>query len=739
MSTIISKIEDINNYNPYFDINSYFEDKYYENKFIEYLDNYKQSVEKLKVKLNHQKDKKIDKLFLDVIRKRNDDVIEGLILEHLEKTKGSNEENIKLLKEQVRVVKNMILVSETANMKRMINIDKKVNSAIDLVSSSFNVSNEEKLYSLLDSFKPDDNFTLSTYCSYVLSFKEKVDEVCNYYRSNYSVEMASKKINKLVNRFNKLLDINADNLSYYENALEEINLLVSKYENMEYGSGVYDYWIDEFRNDINLLKEMIMISFSKSMAKKLINILDRKTGNVFDDKAASFDIHSVDEKYLQEIFDSYNPSEINIFDIMFYSDEAERNNIKNEYQKMTLEEKKVFEMRIYEQYIRIFKGKIRNYNIRIRKIYSESMANKIVNSVNKRADKLIRDIAKEIGKPVPKNTWIVRKYLWADTTNFISDKGIKFRKFINPILRNVVRVAMNNKLIIEERGKLDSTKQYIFVSTHYFTEDVIGLFSSIGRQAYMLMGTTDQIENNPLMIAAACFGFFHVDRMDVVDRKECFEKQNKIIEHGTNFINYVSGSWETSENELQPLSFSGPYRTAKKMNIQIVPVASYLVKEKKEMYVRYGEPIDISCYDEETGNEIIRDTLASMHYKQISKYGIPIETINIDGYGMTHNLPYNQHIHYMDQIGNEYWNQPWSKPFAKEEIGVRSKKEIDEEDVYSFVDKLSRENLIKLSSIISEPILRRYERNDRYNIIKYIDNNYERFKDNNIKRKTRKK
>ena len=78
----------------------------------------------------------------------------------------------------------------------------------------------------------------------------------------------------------------------------------------------------------------------------------------------------------------------------------------------------------------------------------------------------------------------------------------------------------------------------------------------------------------------------------------------------------------------------------------------------------------------------------------MSKHSISIETIEVDGYGKTHNLPYDQHIYYMNQVGNEYWGQYWSKPFAKEEIGVRAKKTIDEADVYSFVDNLSRENCL---------------------------------------------
>ena len=742
MNLIVSTIDDIDNYNPYVDLNDYFGDKYFEDKFVKYLNDFKVEIEKLKDKLGHKIDRKIDKIFLKIIKKRNNDIVIGLLNHYPENLEYSNEENIRRLKQKIRSVKNMILVSEPANMKRLNRIDKQVDTVIDFISSSFNYSlgiNDEKLEKILNSFYTDNITSFDDYSNYVLEFKQKIMNLYDYYRNNYSIDTAVKKIRKLNIRVTKLLDTNAYGFGYYRSQLDKIDLLVSKYKNMDIGTGVYDYWLDDFRREINELKELFLNSFSKDMAKKLINILDKKVGIVLDDKIVSFSIDKLYEDRCKDIFNSYKPDEIDIFDLMFYSDELERKRSIDEYEKMTKEEKLVFEMRIYEQYIRYFKGKIRKYNGEIRRIYSNNSANRIVNSINKRADKLICNTAKKVGKPVPKNPWFVRKYLWADSTSFVSDRGIKFRKLINPILRNIVKIAMKNKLIIEERPKLDSTKQYIFVSTHYFTEDVIGLFSSIGRQAYMLMGTTDQIENNPLMIAAMLFGFFHVDRMDPVNRKETLEKQNKIIEYDTSVINYISGSWENSENELQPLSFSGPYRTSKKMNVEIVPIASYLVREKKEIYIRYGEPLDLSNYDEDTANLIIRDTLASMHFKQMSKHCIPIDAIEIEGYGKTHNLPYDQHIYYMEQIGNEYWNQPWSKPFAKEEIGVRTKKDTQEEDVYSFVDNLSRQNLIKLSGIISEPLVRRYEKNDRYNIVKYIDDNYDRFKNNNGKIKVRKK
>ncbi len=411
-------------------------------------------------------------------------------------------------------------------------------------------------------------------------------------------------------------------------------------------------------------------------------------------------------------------------------------NIENEFQKIEYywqynkDESYCKKREIYENFFREYKKNVRKLNQEIKILYPSKKSFKTINIINKISDKYNLELAKKYNMPIPNNPWIIRKYLWADLDNFTSDKGNTIRNFINRPWRKIVALtSMKNKVIIEEEQYLNSNRPYIFVSTHYFTEDVIGLFSSLNRQAYMLMGTTDQIENNPLMIAAILFGFFHVDRMDPDDRKLCFEKQNNLIERGESFINYIAGSWENSENELQPLSFSGPYKTSVKTNALIVPVSSYLVREDKTIYMRFGTPLDLTKTPLEETNEIIRDTLATMHYKQIEKYSYPIKEVKISNMeDTTHDLPYNQHIAYMNQIGYEYWNQPWTKPFAKEEIGLRRKKITTEEEVYSFIDKLSRDKLIELSNYLAD-VMKDIDEKRRYDIINYLDENYEVFRE----------
>ena len=235
-----------------------------------------------------------------------------------------------------------------------------------------------------------------------------------------------------------------------------------------------------------------------------------------------------------------------------------------------------------------------------------------------------------------------------------------------------------------------------------------GMFATLNRQAYMLMGTRDQIENNFELLAAVFTGFFFVEREDNISRKQCLGKQNRIVSGlNSSFINYVAGSWENSENELQPLSYSGPYRTAKKTGKKIVPISMHYDKENKTVYFREGTPIDVSRLKEEEANLLIRDTLASMRYKQMVKYG----------QSMRCEFPYYDSKH-------ELWNgQEWSSPFAYEEIALRSSHMPNILDVYNFIENLSKERYIELMPVLKE-IISLYEELKRFDIKAYIDDNY---------------
>ena len=146
-------------------------------------------------------------------------------------------------------------------------------------------------------------------------------------------------------------------------------------------------------------------------------------------------------------------------------------------------------------------------------------------------------------------------------------------------------------------------------------------------------------------------------------------------------------------------------------------------KENKTVYFREGTPIDVSRLKEEEANLLIRDTLASMRYKQMVKYG----------QSMRCEFPYydSKHELWNDGVLEEYWNgQEWSSPFAYEEIALRSSHMPNILEVYNFIENLSKDRYIELMPVLKE-IISLYEELKRFDIKAYIDDNYLRM----VKRK----
>ena len=137
-----------------------------------------------------------------------------------------------------------------------------------------------------------------------------------------------------------------------------------------------------------------------------------------------------------------------------------------------------------------------------------------------------------------------------NSENFTSNMGIKMRRIINKPLKGVLKVATGKKIIIDRYPELEKDEQYIFASTHYFNEDIIAGMAALDRPAYVLIGTTDQVENNPLMNAAWLYGLIYVDRLNTESRKDSVKKMERILNNGSSILMFPEGGWNNTENLL---------------------------------------------------------------------------------------------------------------------------------------------------------------------------------------------
>lgn len=317
----------------------------------------------------------------------------------------------------------------------------------------------------------------------------------------------------------------------------------------------------------------------------------------------------------------------------------------------------------------------------------------------------------------------------SNAETFTTDVGIKLRKKIAKPLNFVLKKATRGEIIVEHyisngenkeklRVKgypvLDKNKNYIFVSTHYFSEDIISALATVDRGAYTLIGCTNQVECNPKMYAAWLRGIIYVDRLDGSSRKESVKKMERILSSGASVILYPEGGWNNTENLLCQEIFSGAYILSKKTNVEIMPISQFYKEETEEIYVGFGEPLDLTMYDKKEANKILRDELATMMYMQIESYSVPIERAKYKG---------DLHMYHMEKRLAEYAKQKWTKDVWDEELTRYSDKNNPRPD--QIRKSLRKIEITPENAQFFTPLIKEMAMDQKYDFNKYMHENFE--------------
>jgi len=299
--------------------------------------------------------------------------------------------------------------------------------------------------------------------------------------------------------------------------------------------------------------------------------------------------------------------------------------------------------------------------------------------------------------------------------NFTTKTGAKIRRIINKPLRLVLNIAAEAKIILEEYPKLEPNQNYIFVSTHYHSEDILSNLATIDRNAYALMGTTDQIEHNPQMYAAWLNGMIYVDRLDPVSRKEALKKMAKTLEYGSSVLIFAEGGYNNTENLLCQRLFASPYYLAKITGKQVVPISNFYEPTTNTIYIKAGAPLDLTVYQKEEALDILRDEMATMMFEQIEQHSIPLKRAE---------LAPDFREKFMEERKNEYLRVKWTRDVWDEELTTYKDKSITTpEEVRASLDdvEITRDN-----AYIMAPIRVRRKEDHKYNFKKYMKENWDK-------------
>lgn len=303
----------------------------------------------------------------------------------------------------------------------------------------------------------------------------------------------------------------------------------------------------------------------------------------------------------------------------------------------------------------------------------------------------------------------------SNVQTFATPFGFKFRRFIKPALRPMLRLAAGRKIHIESYPKLEKGASYIFASTHSFVDDVITNFACVDRSAYMLVGTPDQVEHNPAMYVAWLNGMVFVDKTDPQHRKDAVEKMVRVLENGSSVIVYPEGAWNNTENLLvQPL-FASPWVLAQRTGCKVVPVAMYQEYKGKDIWYRAGEPMDLASMEKKDALDKLRDSMATLIYEMTVAHGTPLKRSELGP---------DPRTDYMELRKNEYLCTKWTKDDFDMEITIYRDKTLPPtpEDVRASFDNVK---ITPQNAAILAPILARREEDKKYDLKEYMHRNWQ--------------
>ena len=303
--------------------------------------------------------------------------------------------------------------------------------------------------------------------------------------------------------------------------------------------------------------------------------------------------------------------------------------------------------------------------------------------------------------------------------NFTSDVGLKIRRIINPPIRKIIaKYGIDKTVILERYPDLDKDTPYIFVSTHSFVDDIMSTISQLDRNAYILIGTTEQVDNNPLMYAGWLNGMIYVNRADKQNRHDAVDKMERVLNAGTSVLIFPEGGYNHSENSTCQKIFASPYYLALRTGCKVVPIASFNEFGSKDVYISFGNPIELQ--EGENKRDFlrrVRNEMGAMQFEHILNHSNPINRADLGD---------EPRFDYLDQRIQEYHNVQWSGSHILDEELVEYN-DPEEPNPRDIRDSLRQVRITKDNAYIMAPILVRMAEDDKYDRKTYMKANWDRW------------
>lgn len=193
------------------------------------------------------------------------------------------------------------------------------------------------------------------------------------------------------------------------------------------------------------------------------------------------------------------------------------------------------------------------------------------------------------------NATIIR----ADTPDYASDeeyyRNLKPDRI--PLSHYPLSTKKNaNNIVVERYPKLDKDESYIFVGSHVCPEDIETMLNIIDRNAYLILGSVENLNYNPEVYLSWLNGMIVFNVLDQNERSALPAKMERVLQTQSILI-FPEGSHNYDLNKLIKPLYDGPVNLALKTGKKIVPVVLVKDYENNMAYLDVGNPIDVRNLD----------------------------------------------------------------------------------------------------------------------------------------------
>ena len=189
------------------------------------------------------------------------------------------------------------------------------------------------------------------------------------------------------------------------------------------------------------------------------------------------------------------------------------------------------------------------------------------------------------------NATIIR----ADTPDYASDEEYyeNLKPDRIPLSHYPLSTKKNaNNIVVERYPKLDKDESYIFVGSHVCPEDIETMLNIIDRNAYLILGSVENLNYNPEVYLSWLNGMIVFNVLDQNERSALPAKMERVLQTQSILI-FPEASHNYDLTKLIKPLYDGPVNLALKTGKKIVPVVLVKDYENQVAYLDVGNPINV--------------------------------------------------------------------------------------------------------------------------------------------------